>query len=422
MSYPKRALLLAALLITMSADVVAETELTFDGQVRVRDELNKKSLYPDEVSDNYTYLRVRAGLKAVIDTNTVVYIQLQDSRTFGTGSSGNLNNGQNVDLHQGYLQINRFFADGFGMKAGRFEFTMGNQRVFGSVGWDNVGRSWEGSLYWYENQSVKILPFWLKQVERSDDLDAQILGLNLTGKKLGAELFVAYENDSYPVIISGRRYDRLRRVTFGGYLGRPLADRLDIVANAVYQSGSAAGPLYGPVRHYDIAAYLLTLEIGFSPDESPLRRVAVGIDYASGDDRGDSVKVKAYNNLYYTGHKFRGYMDYFISSNIEGLIDLYATATVVPVPKWTFKGTGHYFQTVEPYIFYRPVLYPSPASSRDVGIELDGSIATTSVAGVVLEAGASIFLVSDDWGQRIVGGDNGADNGWWTYAMATATF
>ena len=130
--------------------VLAGTDIKFDAQVRARSQYDDKSFDTANSENSYSELRTRLGMSATVDDNAHLYIQLQDSRIigdnnqFGSPSSGTLNDSKNVDLHQGYIKIDKIFGEGWGGQAGRFEFVKGNQRFFGDVGWSNVGRSWEG--------------------------------------------------------------------------------------------------------------------------------------------------------------------------------------------------------------------------------------------------------------------------------------
>lgn len=413
------------IIIAMTAIVAAETEIGFSGQIRLRPEIDGRSFAPDAHTIQYTYLRTRASLEALIDTNTEVYVQLQDSRMFGDltlngqPSSGSLNNTQNVDLHQGYIAVRRMFLDGLGMKAGRFEFNLGNQRVFGAVGWSNVGRSWDGVQFWYENDDVRVLPFWLKRIEvnaADGNRDFDIYGTNVAVKEAGLEVLGVYEHNGDGTTIGGDFVNYLDRFSAGAYLARSFAPA-NLTVNAVLQTGTIVNGATPAER--DIAAFLLTAEVGYSFENSPVSRVAAGVDFASGDDDLNDDDWKAYDNLYYTGHKFRGYMDYFTTYDLlphiqySGLIDIVGRLAIEPAAEWILQFDAHYFRTAQDY--YIPG--SSLETSSNVGMEGDLTVQTSAVAGVSLQGGASLFLASDD-----LTGDPDSVPGFWLYAMVTADF
>ena len=196
----------------------AETKLNFTGQLRFRTEGSRRSFSPDATMREYTLLRTRLALDAAIDEDTHVFIQFQDSRFFGGtdlrghANSGTLNNGSNVDLHQAYIKFNNLFNEHWGFQAGRFEVNLGNQRVFGAVGWSNNARSWEGMDGWFQNGAVQATGYWLKRLERNTletGSDFNIYGVNADIKKIGAEVFGFFERDANRDLVENFDNDKI---------------------------------------------------------------------------------------------------------------------------------------------------------------------------------------------------------------------
>ncbi len=411
------------LLIALLAPVIqAETKITFDGQVRVREMFDKTSFDTSAVFDHFVEMRSRVGVKATVDDNTTAYVQIQDSRVFGATDqfgnfqSGSLNDGKNVDIHQAYISIDNLFGKRFGAKMGRFEFNRGNQRVFGAVGWSNVARAWEGGMYWYNHDKFKVDLVWLKSIENRDtgyDRDYDIVGLFGKCKKSNLEWFAVMELDKDTTGLNAD-INKLARMDLGLYYKR-LFNQFDFETNVVFQGGTMSRDA---ATEYDIAAMLLTLEAGYNFEGDKNARVALGIDIASGNDptETDSLKWTAYNNMYYTGHKFRGYMDYFLGSNSSGLVDFMLRGKFDPIPGWTVKGDLHLFSTAEDYADPTSTTTP-PAMTKDVGTEIDITVSTTRVAGVKLDCGFSYFMAKDAFA-----GMTDSDPGLWAYSMATVNF
>jgi len=136
--------------------------------------------------------------------------------------------------------------------------------------------------------------------------------------------------------------------------------------------------------------------------------MALAIDYAHGGIGLESLTWYSYNNLYYSGHQFRGHMDYFVGSNVQGLVDMVVRVRFEPNQQWLFNCDAHCFH--KSYRAY------NQATSR-VGGELDLSVSTVSVPGIELEAGASMFFPTETFAER-----ENPDPGWWTYLMATSNF
>ena len=415
----KNALTVTLLLIAfvMSASVVlAETEVTVKGQVRSRTELSDRTFDVDDKVEKATWLRTRVSVEATKDDNATAFVQFQDSRILGDltlmgkDASGGLNDGKNVDIHQAYIQIDKIWWDGFGAKIGRFEMNFGNQRVFGAVGWSNVGRTWEGVQHWYDHEKFKLTAFVVKREEErstTGNADYDVMGLNYHNYKLGMDLFAIYDYDAEKVEVD---IADLKRWSIGTYYHR-VSNKMDYTLNAVMQTGTDGA---NDSTETDISAYLLALEVGYSLQDENKTRLAFGVDLSSGSDTSDT-DIKTYNNMYYTGHKFRGYMDYFVPPfSMPGLMDIYVRAKTSPWAGWTIAADVHMFKTAQDWVG------PDGLTS-DVGTEIDLTIKTSSVAGVGLQWGASYFMAKDAYSEFETGNTDN-DAGFWSYMQATVGF
>lgn len=404
--------------LILAGNLFADPGIKIDAQVRIRDENDhKENFIPGRVRREWMDLRTRLGISATLEENTTIYLQLQDSRRLGNYNqfnqpqSGALNDSKNIDAHQAYLKIEHLWKNGPGLKAGRFEVNYGNQRVFGSVGWHNVGRSWEGLTFWVDLSWLKWDYFYLTIEEDPINLDHTIWGHYLNFKKLHTHLFAFWEHDHDIYINNSIRLSKnlLDRFNIGLYYRNDF-DNLDFELNAVYQFGDKF--LYytsGNATFADISAYLVTFETGLTVNSDIDLRFAAGFDYSSGDEDKNTGDYKVYENSYYTGHKFRGYMDYFIGSADYGLIDLYLKSGMTITEGWNIKGDLHYFRSDKEYTQYNGL-------SNDIGVEFDLTVTTTRIAGVKFNSGASVFLPSDNYGL------DDSDPGYWFYLMMTAGF
>jgi hypothetical protein len=414
---------LAALVLTSVSVALAETVVDISGQVRVRSEAERKEFHLDAMEREFADMRTRVQVETTIDNNTHAVAQFQDSRRLGgtndgVQTSGTLNNTQNVDLHQAFIKVDRLWRDGPSLKVGRFEFNLGNQRLFGAVGWSNVSRSWEGTTAWYEFPDAEVTGFLLRGREVHDPAgnpNFDVYGGNVRFESVGLELFAFHERDAAQVpgpcsaltfsstpCANMQFVNALGRTNIGAFFKQTYA-QYDVVGNAVYQAGEQAG--------VDIAAFLVTLEAGYSFNGRGNARIAGGIDFASGDDDPTDNKINTYNNLYYTGHAFRGYMDYFISSDTAGLIDVMLRGEVSPAPGWVIKADLHHFMTAADYTDF------NGDKTTDVGSELDATVSTTRVAGIMLTAGGSAFLATEAFAMM-----EDPELGLWGYVMMTAEF
>lgn len=401
---------------SIAAAHAATVDWKLSGQVRVRWELDKKGFARNLDVKEFGLLRTRLGVDAVVDSNARVFIQIQDSRMFGAPINGTEVSGtgefaRNVDLHQGYVQINRLFASGPGLRAGRFELSFGNQRLMGASDWTNSGRSWDGVLLLIGHPNLALTGFYLKRVELNNpqtDEDFSIFGANSVFRSISSEFLLVYEHDANkPSLLNSE--NQLDRLTLAFYT-RQVRNAVDFEMNAAYQAGDIL--LVNPSSAIDasISAFLIAAELGYNFTAPIKPRLAAGIDYTSGDKRTVDDEWKAFNNLYYTGHKFRGYMDYFLASTPLGLTDFMIRGSIKPSPLWDIGLDFHHFRTSAKYV-------AEAVETNSVGNEVDFIVTTTAIKGATLQAGVATFIPTDDY---LMTGNH--DNGFWAYTSLIVGF
>jgi len=413
-----RLVFLVALILVATTPSKAKTDLTVTGQMRSRGMAVKTTFAKNANFDTFDELRSRLKVQATVNDNTQAVIQLQDSRVLGEGGfSGTLKDGGGVDLHQGYIQIDNLFGKGWGSKAGRFEFVKGNERVFGAVGWSNVSRSWDGGTLWWDADKHKITLFSMKKAEMhaeapptlDENRDFDIGGAYVTIKNLNWDLYMVYELDANNSTVGVDSND-LDRISFGTYYQR-TSGQLDFTLNGVIQTGKISDKK-------DISAAMFAFEAGYSLQDERNTRVALGIDFQSGDDGSDTTKSKKYSGLYPTAHKFQGYMDYFTGVPDYGLMDLMFRFKTDITKGWTVAADIHLFTADKDYMWdHDNNNTTAKVASTDVGSEVDITVKTNRVAGVGLQWGLSYFGAKDSFA-----GMTDKDPGLWGYGMATVNF
>ncbi len=381
-------------------DIFSNQGLKLDGSMRWRSELDGRDFDNSTAMPERTYLRTRLGLEFNKIDDAVVYIQVQDSRNVGSNSA-TLTNDTNLGLHQGYIKLIGFPFEQLSLQAGRFEATYGRQRLIGAVGWSNVGRSFDGARASFKSDDLKIDIFSLKMQERSFDeppnhKDRVFYGVygNLWEEQL--DLFFLFDWD---MMDPQGDYD-LARWTAGTYLNYNLTPRVGLELDAAYQGGYQGAD--------DISAFMAAGDIFYKLD-SVVKSVGIGFDITSGDDDLSDDMIKYFDNLYYTGHKFRGYMDLFIGSARSGLMDLIFRTQFIPMERVSIAVDIHYFQTMQDYITLEG------DKSKAIGQEIDLTAKHNWRNGLGLQAGASAFLAADDYMAD-------SDPAYWFHAMITAGF
>nr|MBC8478891.1 alginate export family protein [FCB group bacterium] len=120
----------------------SNSRLDISGEVRYRFQWDGKDFNDDSSAPNYSELRTRLNFKFKPSYDTKVFLQLQDSRTLGEvtendplfGTPVMDGSADNLDLHQGYFQIQGLFGLCLDMQVGRMESAFGSERIMGNVG------------------------------------------------------------------------------------------------------------------------------------------------------------------------------------------------------------------------------------------------------------------------------------------------
>ena len=323
----------------------------------MRTEMDDRDFNANTGKNTYTYLRTRFSANMRPKDNLSAFIQIQDSRVYGSEPS-TLGSTANVDLHQAYFS----YAHGNRLQVtiGRMEINWGDQRLIGAVGWSNVGRSLDaitGGLKFSDKASMTVLAAKLEEASLPAAAATPALALNPSDKAdqelIAARLILDLKDyfKTMPYFISMRDHtvsnaaDLLNLYTFGTYVFGQAAN-WTYKAEVAYQYGDNSG--------FDISAYMLTGAVQYTWRESKWKPVlGVGIDYLSGgtDPLIDPAKdkIKAFNTLLATNHKFYGAMDYFISIPAHthglGLQDLHAGMTIAPSSRIQLGLDVHHFSS-----------------------------------------------------------------------------
>ncbi|GJQ62430.1 MAG: hypothetical protein SCALA702_14830 [Melioribacteraceae bacterium] len=394
-------------ILFMSSMLIAQTDVNFDAQVRVRAELDNKDFNNDNDPSGFTLLRTRIGASFANKSGIEAYIQLQDSRYYGQ-EMGTMNDLKNVDLHQAYFKINDLFGLPLDVKGGRMEVIYGTQRLVGAVGWHNVGRSFDGGIVTLKMKNSTIDFFSFQERENfnpGDTADYAFTGLHakwMVSKNITLQPFFYFQN-TVPS-------ENLSRGTLGALINANI-EGLAIEAEGAYQFGKIT-----PVAtELDIAALMLTANVGykFNSDYNPYLKA--GFEMLSGDKDAADSEYGAFNTLYATNHKFYGFMDYFINIPAStfglGLTDIHVKAGMAPHKKVGLNAAFHLFSSVEDYTLL------NGDTSTSFGTEIDLTAKYAYKDNISFTTGFSFFSAGDIFKET-----RGEDVSYWSYFMTTVTF
>lgn len=379
----KKGLILSMIMI--GALAAQATDVTFDGQVRMRTERSNYAFDNDVDAYAMTALRTRFGLTAKPQDGLRIYIQAQDSRTLGgeaAGISTGLTDDAGLGLHQAYFAWDCKLVPGMTLQGGRFEYTKADHRFFGNVGWHNVGRSMEGwALMFRQFSFAEIDITGLKATEAySANMDATNFGLYF-GNIMDWNLDVFYNMHDMG---ENAAEDANKRNTVGvHYDNAYFDDMLGVNFNFATQMGTNEQG----AADVDYAGMMYDLDLSWKLDMGILAKVGFGYESRSGHD-GSADELGSFIELYPTAHKFHGYMD--IASGIVGTAGLNDIELnfwgALPIGGMQYKLDYHMFSSVEDF---------GIDGNTDVGSEIDLTL-KKSMGNFGVNLGYSMFMPADN--------------------------
>ena len=324
----------------------AETKngrIEIGGQIRFRPEVRNNADLNSSISDldDFTGQRIRLHIKAALSDNVYGFVQFQDSRLWGTEASVTSNEG-NTDLHQAYIEVNRFLADPLSLKVGRQEIGYGNERLIGTFGWDNIGRSFDSLKLIYGEKGWSADLFAAKVNDRrtarrgfgDQDFYGTYLKFLKDDPTYELETYLLYLRDGFntsgELLIKG--VDSTSIVTFGARHAARFPSGFYYDGELALQSGSK-----GPDDHKALA---LAVKAGRTFDSVLSPRVGFEYDFATGDKDPFDGKSGEFVNLFPTNHIYYGHMDYLGWRNMHAYR---ATFSFKPTSKLVFDTDYHRF-------------------------------------------------------------------------------
>ncbi len=391
-------LFLFGMILLPSVSLFSGDSLSYSLQIRTRSEANGKDFNSDSDMSSYTFLRTRLSLSFKPTKGVSAFFQLQDSRLFGSETSTLADGSADaLDLHQAYFKVNDLFGLPLTLKLGRMEAVYGPQRLIGSVGWHNIGRSFDGVVFTYNFSKVSLDLFKFKEVENmaagdlGDKSFCGVYGDFKLSKKMKTQAFLVRQK-MIPT-------DDLSRFTAGVYL-KGKSGKLSHELEFAYQ--------FGNIGDLDISAYLVAANVGFGLSKGA--NISLGVDYLSGDDNKNDSDYKVFDTLYATNHKYYGFMDYFLNIPVHtfglGIMDIHAKVTIKPLAKTVASLKFHKFSANADYALL------AGGTSKDFGNEIDLTVKYKYQKNLTFVLGASVFMPGDVFKEV-----KGPDAAPWFYLM-----
>ena len=320
----KRILLYTALFVSSLTQLKAQ--FTLSGEYRPRAEYRhgfKTLPVTDQDAAFFIDQRTRINLDYIADKFDVKFV-IQDVRVWGSQSQliskySQINpDGNFTSIHEAWGKVK--FNEWFGLKLGRQEINLDDQRIFGSVQWVHQARSHDAAIFKINSDGLKV-DFGLAYNQNSAGLagtdytvgssykSMQYLWAHKDFENFKASLLVMnLGQEGVDALTNNLLNKTLYQQTVGGRFGYNN-DALAVNA-AIY---SQFGDMPNDVT--TIGGLLFSIDAGYTLAEK--HTLFAGFEHISGNDNVNPTvnKNEAFNPYFGTNHKFNGLMDYFYVGN-----------------------------------------------------------------------------------------------------------
>ena len=303
-------LLTASLVAGMVGTSYAEVKVS-GGELRVRGVMvdNGDSTVvetPPDITVNdggFFEQRTRINTEASVDDYVKVFVQIQDSRKWGSEASTTDtadNSDTGVDLSQGYVDLGNLFNAPLSLRIGRQAMAYGEHRLIGSLEWSNNARRFDAIKGTFKVGDAADIDFWTAKI--SDSGEDWGNDTNLNGIYGMLKMVPDNAIDVY-ILQKIVGTSETNFFTLGARVKGDLKNiGLDYAAEIATQFGDANAD-------DSMSAFAFAARVGYTIPAAMGLRVGVEVDGASGDDDATDDENNTFDNLYPTNHYLYGYTD-----------------------------------------------------------------------------------------------------------------
>lgn len=366
-------------------------EFTLKAQLRSRAEYRNGVLFPRSEGDlPSSFISNRARISMGY-ASKFLSMGISGQNVSVWGSRPQIENKGDFTLNEAWAKLTHenWFA-----QIGRQQLAYDDDRILGTLDWNQSGRWHDVLKLGYENAANKL---------------HLILGYNNSAETIhngqyfsGAQPYKRMQTLWYQYSNRNNFNVSFIALNLGFETGTPPTATDDAIAKTSYmQTGGTnisykidAFNLFGTFYYQtgknkaekDVAAYMFAIKGNYA--FNPVVSLAAGVDYLSG--QGNSDKHTAFDPLYGTHHKFYGSMDYFYASAYPnyGLFDKYVSLIVKPVNKLTLDLTYHHFSSEKDIVV-------EESKKKVLGSEIDFMFTYAFLPYVTLQGGYSTMFGTD---------------------------
>ncbi len=444
-----RKYLFQAMLFTASVFLFGQLaqaiDFKFSGEIRPRTELATNGAVGAAKNQHksFTTMRTRLGMRAIVDSDTSAFIQLQDVRTAGGETAtpkppsitqtGTSVSASGLDLHQGYIDLGNVLGTGIHLRLGRQEMIFDEHRLIGNIGWIQQAQTFDAArgdidlgqfidglsltAFFAKTVAINTHPTLGQTLSDQATFESNFAGERLTFKLGGkgdriTQYFYYALNPSRTGAGKDTTPDQAKHIEYvGGYLlkhfnvaGQTWRVRLD----GAYEFGQKTTTV-------DIKAYMLTAAIGTKFDIAHGFGITGWYDYLSGDTNVNDTTVRTFTTPYATNHAYYGHMDKFLNIPTQGLQDIAVKMWLKPTQKMKFIVHLHQFLSAR-----KNRTDGNPSAAKNLGQEIDAHFKYPLAKHTMLALGYGHFFGNGTVSAG-VGGDTTLDSNW-AYGMVDFKF
>ncbi len=254
----------------------------------------------DLAGGSFTGMQTRIGLARSLNADARFFVQFQDARIWGTERNTSDGSADNLDLHQGYIELGHRGSSPLWLRAGRQEMEFGEGRLIGATDWSLTGQSFDALRAAWAASDRVIIDGFVSDLGRDDvSGDTYFMGLwsdIALGDSRSLQLYALHDRNNVPTGIL-----ELGRTTLGTWYEAD-AGIVTYRVEGAFQTGIATGR--------DVSAHMVGLRVG-APMFEGKGRATLWYDRYSGDANPGQTETKAFSDLFGRNHRFFGYADLF---------------------------------------------------------------------------------------------------------------
>ncbi len=404
----KKLFFLACISMLSQASFAQEFEIGLELRPRYEYRHGFKTLFPDNV-DAASFISQRSRLNFKYGSDKLnAYISFQNVRVWGDVNTLSESDINGTAIHEAWASV--VLDKKFLLKMGRQEIVYDDSRIFGNVDWAQAGRSHDAFVAVFKPNDKSRFDLGLALNETSESLfqidydvnnykSFQYLWYHTNFENLGLSLLAL--NTGFNFENNGEQ-----DIDYNQTLGTHLTfgkSNLKANASAYFQTGKIAD--------VQLTAYNFAGNLNY--DFSPIFNIGFGAEFLSGTDMNSTEnKLKSFNPLFGTNHKFNGWMDYFYVGNhinSVGLVDIN-----LPIKYQKEKIT---LQLI-PHLFSSAATVTDAfgnALDKKLGTEIDFSFGYRIADNINFQLGYSHMFATDT--MEVLKGGNRDNTNNWAWAM-----